>query len=152
MQLAAHDDALLLGGIVHHFLEFGGRNAVAGNVDLALLQAQQRDDRLLADLEGDLVEIGQALVPVVRVLLEDEALAERPFGELVGAAADRILAEVGTVFLDLLLRHDMREVDRHDMQEGRVRARQLDLDRRRVDYRHAGQALGLATGRRRHSP
>ena len=40
------------------------------DVDLALLQAQQRDRRLLADLEGDLVEIGHALAEVVRVALE----------------------------------------------------------------------------------
>ena len=83
--------------IVLHLQEFGRRDAVAGDVDLALLQAQQRHQRLLADLEGDLVEIRHALVKVVGVALEDEALAERPFGQLEGAGADRLLAEVGAV-------------------------------------------------------
>ena len=40
----------------------------------------------------------------------------------------------------------MREVDRHDMEEGSIGPRQFDLDRRGVDDRHARQALGLATG------
>ena len=40
--------------------------------------------------------------------------------ELEGAGADRMLAEVGAVLLDLLLRHDDGEVDRHHVQEGGV--------------------------------
>ena len=80
VQLAALDDMRLLLGIGHHLEELRRRDAVAEHVDLALLQAQQRHERLLADLEGDLVEMRQALVPVVRVALEDDALAERPFG------------------------------------------------------------------------
>ena len=57
VQLVALDDARLLRRIVLDLEEFRRRNAVAGNIDLALLQAQQRHERLLADLEGDLVEI-----------------------------------------------------------------------------------------------
>ena len=146
VQLAALDDARLLLGIGHHLLELGRRDAVAGHVDLALLQAQQRDDRLLADLEGDLVEMRQALVPVVGVALEHQALAERPFGELVGAGADRMLAEIGAVFLDLFLRHDMREIDRHDMQEGGVGPGQLELDRMGIDDGDAFEAFAGAGG------
>ena len=146
VQLAALDDARLLLGIGHHLLEFCRRNAVARYVDLALLQAQQRDDRLLPDLEGDLVEMRQALAPIVRIALEDEVLAERPIGQLVGAGADRMLAEIGAVFLDLLLRHDMREVDRHDMQEGGVGPGQLELHRIGIDDGDAFQALGRSGG------
>ena len=126
VELAAFDDPVLVFGIVLHLDELRRRDAVAEHVDLALLEPQQRHGRLLADLEGDAVEIGHALAPVVGVLLEDEALAERPLGELVGAGADRILAEIGAELLDRLPRHDMREVDRHDVQEGRVRPRQLN--------------------------
>ena len=63
---------------------------------------------------------GTPFVPVVGVALEDEPLAERPLGELEGAGADRVLAEVGAPLLDRFLGHDEGEVERHDVQEGRV--------------------------------
>ena len=84
-------------GVGLHLQELRRRDAVAEDVDLAALQAQERHGRLLADLEGDLVELRHARLPVVGVALEDEALAERPLGELVGAGADRVAAEVGAV-------------------------------------------------------
>jgi hypothetical protein len=67
--------------IGHDLGEFRRRDAVAGNVDFALLQAEQGDDGLLSDFEGDGVEIGNAGAPVVRILLKDQPLACRPFGE-----------------------------------------------------------------------
>ncbi|MPL80474.1 hypothetical protein SDC9_26374 [bioreactor metagenome] len=148
LQLAADDDLLLLVGVVHHLGEFRRRDAVAGDVDLALLQAQQRHDRLLADFEGHAVEIGQAGAPVVGVLRQQQLLPDRPVAQLEGAGADRVLAEIGAPFLDFLLRHDRGEVQRHHVQEGGVGARQLDLHGGGVEDGHARQAGGRAVGHR----
>ena len=94
MELAALDDRGVA-GVGLDLQELRRRDAVAENVDLAALQAEEGDGRLLADLEGDPVELRDARLPVVGVALEDEALAEGPLGELVGAGADRMAAEVG---------------------------------------------------------
>ena len=59
---------------------------------------------------------------------EDEALAQRPLRQREGAGADRMLAEIGAELLDRFLGHDEGEVDRHDVEEGRVGAAELDLD------------------------
>ena len=86
------------------------------------------------DLERDPVELGHAGLEVVGVALEHEPLAERPFRQLEGAGADRVLAEVGAVLVDLLLGHGVGEVDRHDVEEGGVRPRQLEHDRVRIGH------------------
>jgi hypothetical protein len=128
------------------FSNGGWRDAVAGDVDLTLLQAQQRHDGLLPYLEGDLVEVRQARVPVIGVLFEHDALAERPFRQFERTGANRVLAEIGTVFLDFFLGHHMREVDRHDVQEGRVGTRQFELHGQRIDDGDAGEPVRLASG------
>ena len=80
MQLATLNHEALLRLVLHHFDELGRRNAVARNVDFAVLGPQQRDDRFLADFNREAVEVGNARDPVIGVLLEHEALTERPFG------------------------------------------------------------------------
>ena len=102
-------------------------------------------DRLLADLEDDLVELGVALVVVAFVPREDEALAQGPLGEAEGAGADRVLAEVLAMLLDGLLRHGMGEVERHDVEEGGVGAREGEADGAVVDHLDAGEALGVTS-------
>ena len=111
------------------------------------LQAQQRHRRILAELEGELVEIGHALGVIVRVALEHEPLARHPFDEFEGAGADRVLAEVGAALLDLLLRHDKGEVDRHEMQEGGVGPRQREHDGVVVGRGDAGKLSALPAAR-----
>ncbi len=144
MQLATFDHEAFLRLVLHHFHELGRRNAVARNVDFAVLGTQQRDDRFLADFNREAVEVRHTRDPVIGVLLEHEALAERPFGQLECTGSDRLLAEVCAGFLNRFLRHDKREVERHDVQECCVRARQLEDDGARIGGRNARNRLCLA--------
>ena len=57
VELAALDDLALVLRVVLDLEELRRRDAVAEHVDLAALQAEERDGRLLAELEGDLVEL-----------------------------------------------------------------------------------------------
>jgi len=85
-----------------------------------------------------------AAAPVVRVAFENQALAERPFRHLVGTGSDRVLAEVGAIFFDLFVGHDMREVDRHNVEESGVGTAELDLDRLWIDYCDPLEAVARA--------
>ena len=61
MQLVALGDQVLVGRIGHDLGELRRRNAVADDIDLAVLEPQHGDCRILAEFEGELVEIGHAL-------------------------------------------------------------------------------------------
>src|ERR1051325_2379181 len=86
----------------------------------------------------------QSLLVVVLVALEDEVLAALPLRQFVGPRADRVLAEIGAVFLDFFLWNDEGEVERDYMQHGRVRRGELDLHRIIVRRGDAGELGGLA--------
>ena len=146
MQLITGDHQVLELGIVLELQELGRWYAVAGDVDFTLLQAQQRDHRVLADLERDAVQVRQTGLEVVRVLLEQNLLPQLPLRQAVGASAHRVFAEVGAPLLDFLLGHDKGEVDGHDLQERRVRRLQGDLDGVVVQHLDARQVLGLVAG------
>ena len=90
------------------------------------LSLQHRNGRIVAEFEGELVEIGHAWPVIVLVALEHDALARNPFDEFEGAGADRLLAPIGAGLLDFFLGDDIGEIDRHQMQEGGVGPRQRD--------------------------
>ncbi len=94
MELVALDHEVLEGGISCDFKELGRRNSIARNIGLAFLEPQRGDDRLKPDLEGELVELGHAGVPVVHVALEGERLTERPVGQLEGTRPHGMLAKI----------------------------------------------------------
>src|SRR5206468_11352965 len=96
------------------------------------------------DLEFDLIKLRRIFLPVIGIAHEDDPLAQRPFFQLVGAAADRALAEIGAKPLDFLFRHGKCEVELQNMKEGGIRARQVEPNRMRVDYDDARERLGLA--------
>ena len=86
------------------------------------------------------------VAPVVGVLLEHEALADGPLGELEGAGADRLFAEVAAGGVHRFLGHDRGEVQRHHVQEGGVGAAEGDLDGGRVDDLDTVERGGGAVG------
>lgn len=95
LQLITGDHQALELGIVLELQEFGRWHTVTRDVDFPLLQAQQRDHRILADLKGDRVEVRQARLEIVRVLLEQNPLPQLPLRQAIGAGAHRVLAKVG---------------------------------------------------------
>ncbi len=95
VQLFAVDDHLRAVGRILDFEELRLRECHRlSNIDLALLQAQERHQRLLADFDLKAVDIGNALDEIILVALENELLADRPILQDEGAGADRLLAEV----------------------------------------------------------
>ena len=144
MKLLAHGDQFLVGGIGHDLGELRRRNAIADDIDLAVLQLEHRDGRILPEFEGELVEVGHSLTEVVLVTLERQALSRHPFHELEGAGSDGLLAPVGARLLDFLLRNDIAEIDRHEMEEGRVGTRQGNRHGLVIGHGDAGKLGRLA--------
>jgi hypothetical protein len=146
VELIADRYEILVGRISHHFDELRRRYAVTDNVNFPFLQSQDCDGGVLAEFESQAVKIGNALAEIIRIALKDDALSRNPLHELESAGANRLLAPIGTRLLHFLLGHDIAEVDRHEMQKGRVWPRQGDNHRRVIGRRYAGKFGRLTTG------
>src|SRR5690606_40545522 len=82
--------------------------------------AQERDVRVDADLEGQLVEVRHSRLEVVRAADQSYVLTERPFVEHEAAGPDRLVTEVARRCLDRFLRYYVREVEAELVKERRV--------------------------------
>ncbi len=145
VQLAALYHVFRHGGIVLDLQELRRRHGITENIDLALLQTEQRHQRLLPDLELDLIELRQAFSVIVIIALEQNTLAERPVRHFEGARADRVAAEVLAMFFDSFFRHGKGEIDREHMKEGGVGPGKREFDCVRIDRLDAGK-LGSVAG------
>ncbi len=81
---------------------------VPDDIGLARLQAGEARLRVRQRLQHDAVEMGMALVPVVRILLQHHAVARVPGLQYIGSGADRIAIVV--VALGLPGRRRMNDV------------------------------------------
>ena len=96
LELLAVDDQVLVVGRVLDLQILGRRDAVAGDVDLALLESQDRDERLLADFDFESVEI-RTVAEIVDIAREHQALAgPEPTGFLPKSAPSASTTSFGT--------------------------------------------------------
>src|SRR4030095_13236937 len=65
-----------------------------GHIEIAGGESKNARRAVLDDLELDAIEVGLALLPVVRVLHELDRFAAPVFDELEGTCADRLRAHV----------------------------------------------------------
>jgi hypothetical protein len=115
-----------------------GRHAL-DEVQLAGAQVGQPHRRVRDRRVDDLVEVDRALVPVVGVALQHDAVLRHALDELEGARADRVGAE--------LVARGLRRLGR-DHHAGAVgQLRQQRRERRRQVQAHGG---GSTTSTRRH--
>ncbi|CDL18479.1 hypothetical protein [Klebsiella pneumoniae IS46] len=146
LQLVAGDHQALIGRVVFKRQKLCGRYAVAGNIHFAFFQPQQSDRGILSHFELYVIQPRHAGFKVVRVFAEDQLLAQLPLLELKRAAADRMLAEVGTPFLHLLTGNHRGKVQRQHMQEGGVGLFQSDFYRMIVDDLDTAQGRAFTAG------
>ena len=73
-------------------------------------------------------------------------LAQGPVLQCKGTGSDRMFAEILTPFFDGFFGHDMGEVQRHFMQEGRIGLVQGELDGVIVNNFDPRKAVGFARG------
>ena len=88
---------------------------VPENIDRAGFDRRETRGRLRDDAHGDAVELGQALLEIVWVLLELQAVAGDHGLELERASADRL----GRNVVDLVLGHDAELALGEDVRESR---------------------------------
>ena len=113
-------------------------------VELARAQVGQAHRRVDDRQVDDPVEVDRALVPVVRVALEHDAVLRDALDELERARADRLGAELVALGLRRLGRdHHAGAVGQHREQR-RERRRQVEPHRLRVDHVDAGHRRQLA--------
>ena len=82
---------------------------------------------------GDAVDVDVGLVPVVGELLDDDAVLLHPLDELVGAGADRLLAELVAGLLRGLRRDHHAGAVGELRDERRERALEVQADGQRID-------------------
>ena len=145
VQPVAHHEEILEAGSAVDARELRRRDAVAHDIDLAILEPQHRNGGVLAELEGDLVEIGDAWRSNP-CCVRAHILARHPFHEFEGTGAHRLAPPVRAALLDLLARHDRGEVQRHGIEKGCIGTAQADFDRVVVGRLDAAQPLRLAAG------
>jgi hypothetical protein len=112
---------------------------------LAALPSEHLDRGLDVERELDPVQVGQPLLVVLGVALEDDVLPLVPLdeSERAGADNDRLAPSVGGVDC-LLAGGDPVHGHRQDGGEHRLRRLQPDLDGGGVDDPDAGEILGVA--------